>query len=55
MLRIDELHLIAKKVNSSVIGFTETKLDNSVYDEEIEIIGYTLERSDRSRKGGGGQ
>ena len=49
--KIDDLRLIARNVNPSVIGLTETKLDNSVDDEEIEIIEYTLEKSDRSRKG----
>ena len=32
---------------------TETKLDSSVLNEEIEIDGYTIERSDRNRRGGG--
>ena len=51
--KIDELRLIAKNVNPSVLGLTETKLHSSVFDEEIKIDGYSLERSDRNRKGGG--
>ena len=51
--KIDELRIIAKNMNPSVIGLSETKLDSSVLNEEIEIDGYTLERSDRNRRGGG--
>ena len=51
--KIDELRIIAKEMNPSVIGLTETKIDSSVNDEEIHINGYTLERSDRDRRGGG--
>ena len=36
-----------------IIGLTETKLENSVLDEEIEIAGYTSERSDGNKRGGG--
>ena len=36
-----------------VIGITESKLDKSVLDEEINIDGYELARSDRNRHGGG--
>ena len=32
---------------------SETKLDDSVFDAEINIEGYTLIRSDRNRHGGG--
>ncbi len=51
--KIDELRLIAKQSNAAVIGLTETKLDDTVVNGEIEIEGYTLERTDRNRKGGG--
>ena len=37
----------------SVLGITETKLDNAVNNEEVEIDGYNLNRSDRNRQGGG--
>ena len=39
--------------NISVLGITETKLDNTVNNEEVEIDSYNLIRSDRNRKGGG--
>ena len=51
--KIDELRLIAKKSNAAAIGLTETKLDETIQNGEIEIEGYTLERSDRDRRGGG--
>ena len=51
--KIDELRSIAQKSNASIIGITETKLDNSVLDAEIKIDGYDLMRSDRNRHGGG--
>ena len=51
--KIDELRIIAKETKPSLIGLTETKIDNTVNDEEIQIPGYILERSDRNRKGGG--
>ena len=51
--KVDELRLIVKKSNAAVIGLTETKLDDSIEVGEIEIEGYSLERCDRNRKGGG--
>ena len=51
--KIDELRVIAKKSRASVIGITESKLDKTVLDEEINIDCYELARSDRNRHGGG--
>ena len=51
--KIDELRVIAKKSRTSVIGITESKLDKTVLDEEINIDGYELARSDQQRHGGG--
>ena len=51
--KIDEIRYIAKLTNATVIGLSETKLDNSVLSDELEIEGYDLERSDRSRRGVG--
>ena len=51
--KIDELRAIAKKSRAAVIGITESKLDESVTDGEINIDGYELIRSDRNRHGGG--
>ena len=52
--KIDELREIVKISNPTVIGITETKLDNSIGDSEISIDGYCAIRRDRNRKGGGG-
>ena len=51
--KIDELHVIAKKSRASVIGITDSKLDKTVLDEEINIDGYELVRSERNRHGVG--
>ena len=51
--KIDELREIARKTRATVIGITESKLDGSVLDWEINIDGYELVRSDRNRHGGG--
>ena len=51
--KIDELREIAKVSTAAVIGITESKLDNSVLDGEINIEGYNIIRSDRNRHGGG--
>ena len=51
--KIDEIRYIAKLTNATVIGLSETKLDNVVLSSELEIEGYDLLRSDQSRKGGG--
>ena len=50
--KIDELRLITIQCNAAVIGLTETKVDESIQIGEIEREEYTLERSDRSRRGG---
>ena len=39
--------------NTSVVGISETKLDNSISSSKIEIEGYDLLRLDQSRREGG--
>ena len=51
--KIDELHYIATSSNAAVIGITETKLGNTVYDSEVTVDGYNILRNDRNRNGGG--
>ena len=51
--KIDEQWEIARKTRATVIGITESKLDGSVLDGEINIDGYELVRSDQNRHGGG--
>ena len=51
--KIDELRIIAKSTNAAIIGISESKLDESVLEPEIEIDDYKILRCDRSRQGGG--
>ena len=50
--KINELRLIAHNTKASIIGLSESKLDDTVLDDEISIDGYNLLRADRSRHGG---
>ena len=49
--KIDELQHLNKTTDASVVGISETKLDKS--SSQIEIEGYDLLRLDQSRRGGG--
>jgi len=51
--KIDELRLVATETKCVVISVSETKLDETIQDEEISIQGYNLIRKDRKRTGGG--
>ena len=51
--KIDEIRIMATKTNAAVIGVTETWLDASVPDQEINIDNYVVLRKDRDRHGGG--
>ena len=44
-MKYDEICYIAKLTNATVIGLSETKLDNAVLSSELEIEGYDLVRS----------
>ena len=50
--KIDEIRYIAKLTNATVIGLSETKLENAVLSSELEIERYDLVRSHRSQRGG---
>ena len=50
---LDELKILISKCPIDVITLSETHLDESICDEEIAISGYTCERRDRNRSGGG--
>ena len=39
--------------HAAVIGITETKFDNTVYDSVVTIDEYSIVRNDKNRKGGG--
>ena len=51
--KIDQLRVIAKKSKAAVIRITESKLNATVLDGEIDTDGYEVIRSDRNRHGGG--
>ena len=51
--KIDEICLFAFNARVGVICITESWLDPSISDSEIELSNYTVVRRDRSRKGGG--
>ena len=53
--KIDELALIVSCLKPTVVGLSETWLNDSVSDDEISLRGYDLLRQDRllSRRGGG--
>ena len=51
--KIDELRYITRSSNATVIGITETKLGNTVYDSEVTVDGYNIVPNDRNRNGGG--
>ena len=52
--KISEFRILFKRKRLSIIAFTETWLNNSINDEEIEIDGYKIIRHDRSSGSGGG-
>ena len=51
--KIEELRTLAFNTNVSVLLITETKLDNTVSNEELKIDSYSLLRSDRKKNVGG--
>ena len=51
--KLDELKTIAGNTKAVIIGITECKIDNSISDSEVEILGYCNLRCDRNRNGGG--
>ena len=51
--KLDELRILARNIRAACICITETWLDNTVFDSEIQIAGYDIRRKDRSRHGGG--
>ena len=51
--KTDEIRYIAERTKAAVIGITESKLDESIFQSEIEIGNYDLLRCDRNRNGGG--
>ena len=48
--KIEQLRSLLINSNIPVLGITETKLDNTVNNEEVEIDGYNLIQCDRNRR-----
>ena len=44
---------MAERTKAAVIGLTESKLDESIFQSEIQIDNYDLLRCDRNTNGGG--
>ena len=51
--KIEELWIVAKSVNAAIIGISESKLDESVSEPEIQIDNYKICWCDKNRHGGG--
>ena len=51
--KIEQVRSLLINSNISVLGITETKLDDTISNEAVEIDGYNLIRSDRNRMRGG--
>ena len=49
--KLDELNTIAGNTKAAIIGITESKVDNSISDSEVEILGYWILQCDRNRNG----
>ena len=50
---MNKVGYIANITNESIIGISETKLDETVLLSELEVDAYDLIRLDQSRRGGG--
>ena len=51
--KLSQLKLTIKDTNAAVLSFSETWLDDSISDNEVEIEGYNIVWLDRNREGGG--
>ena len=51
--KIEDLRIIAMWTNAAITGISESKLDESVLEPEIQIDDYKILRCDRNRHGGG--
>ena len=51
--KIEELRRIACQSNAAVMGISESKLDISIFNSEIEIDGYNMLCFDKNRYGSG--
>ena len=51
-MSIDEIRFIAKQSNASINGISESKLNSSILNSELDIVGYNIIRMNASRRGG---
>ena len=49
--KLDEINTIAGNTKTAIIGIRESKVDNSISDSEVEILGYWILQCDRNRNG----
>ena len=52
-LHLDEIKCLVKEKDVHILALNETKLDKDISDRVLEIEGYSFERLDRNRNGGG--
>ena len=52
LLKIEQLGSLLINLNISVLRITETELNNTANNAEVEIDGYNLIQYDRNKKGG---
>ena len=51
--KLDELETMAGNTKAAIIGITESKVDSSISDSEVEIPSYCILQCDQNRNGGG--
>ena len=51
--KVDKIRYLAERTKVAVIEITESQLDESIFQSEIQIDNYDLLRCDRNRNGGG--
>ena len=53
LLKIDKLRYIVDHTKPAILGTTESKINSSVSDQEVNINGYSILRGDRDRNSRG--
>ena len=53
MLHLDELRVFISDNKPHIIGITETKIDSTIQNSDMEIDDYVIERNDRDKHCGG--
>ena len=51
--KLTDMRILAKKTNASIIAVSETWLDDSMTNNEINVPGYNIAMKDRDQYGGG--